>query len=594
MKARVLAGAGLGYALISQAAREDAEASVSDLNRYSGIIRFRDIETLALGFWRHEGALGAAWVDDKFLTSSTLRNLGLPAPRSVCITTAAELNGAISVVGFPAVIKPRNGARGEGVTVEIDNFRDLELAFRTASQVSASVLVEEHIYISEELRILASNEHCFGVIRRTLPKVLGDGSHTISQLIDLKNIERSTNPAVHNKLIPKDNIVEATLKAKGYTLSDTPDRGTQVIVRNVGGLSSGGDSEDFTEQTTEHVRRLSIEVIRAIPGLYWAGIDVAIERDTGQPWIIEANINAGYSLEYPSAGERRQITPALWQARKADAFARAQIADEFEAQFSSNPKNSENEHSIYFGTNEQRLSFLYRIYLERHGYEVVQISPSIFEAYLKSSLVLRYTRSLRTSDDLAIVNRFLKSHYLIRKILQVKNIPRPRAVFLSENQDIESHIGDLGSRVKIIPARAPWDSSRSKIVTKQAPSFKRRTGSKHYLQAVVEGARFRVIAGRRRAFAIATKEDDVEEILDHNLSHLAEIAVTAVCAVPELRWAAVDMVVRDNPTRNRILVEGLTVDPVFNSDYSIVDGSIESFFQWFTEYTVFSNSYPEG
>lgn len=487
VKERVFAGAGLGYALISQAAHEDPEASVSDLNQYSGIIRFGGTETLALGFWRHEGALGAAWVDDKFLTSSTLRSLGLPTPHSVCVTSAGELEEAISAIGFPAVVKPRNGSRGEGVTVNIESFHDLELAFQSAASHSDSVVIEEHIDVSEELRILASDDHCFGVVRRTLPKVIGDGQHTISQLIDLRNTERSTNPTVYNKLIPKDSIVEKTLTASGYTLSDIPDKGTEIVVRNIGGLSSGGDSEDYTAQTPKHVKSLSTQVVRAIPGLHWAGIDVAIERETGKPWIIEANINAGYSLEYPSTGQRREITPDLWKIRKADAAARALLAQKFEASYDGSRQDSADEYNRYLaGSRRRRLSSLYSTYLTRHGYEVVQASPSVFEAYNNADLVLRYTRSFRTADDLAIVNRFLKSHFLVRKIFQIKNIPRPKALLPSGSKSVDSLLPGIGKNVWAIPARAPWASPRSKIISSDDSLVKSGTISGYYLQAALE------------------------------------------------------------------------------------------------------------
>src|SRR5699024_9503491 len=215
----------------------------------------------------------------------------------------------------------------------------------------------------------------------------------------------------------------------------------------------------------------------------------------------EANINAGYSLEYPSTGERREITPDLWKARKADAAARAMLAQNFEASYDGSRKNSADEYSIYLaGSHRRRLSSLYSTYLTRHGYEVVHASPSVFEAYNNAELVLRYTRSFRTADDLAIVNRFLKSHFLVRRIFQIKSIPRPRALFPSESKSVDSPpFSGLGKKVWAIPPRAPWASPRSKIISSDDLLVNNGTKSRYCLQTALEGARFRVIASRNRS-----------------------------------------------------------------------------------------------
>lgn len=100
------------------------------------------------------------------------------------------------------------------------------------------------------------------------------------------------------------------------------------------------------------------------------------------------------------------------------------------------------------------------------------------------------------------------------------------------------------------------------------------------VQARSRGRHLRILASREEA-AVVIAKNTPGPLDDAHLATAGKQAVEAVRAIPELHWAAVDLVVRPSRLReNRsggVLVEGLTLTPRFSPTDRIIAGDLDGF-----------------
>ena len=75
------------------------------------------------------GAIAESIAQDKELTRSLLRPIGVPVPEGRCVDSPDDAWAAAQDIGMPVVVKPQNGNQGRGVATNL----------RTESQVRASL-----------------------------------------------------------------------------------------------------------------------------------------------------------------------------------------------------------------------------------------------------------------------------------------------------------------------------------------------------------------------------------------------------------------------------------------------------------------------
>ena len=91
---------------------------------------------------------------------------------------------------------------------------------------------------------------------------------------------------------------------------------------------------------------------------------------------------------------------------------------------------------------------------------------------------------------------------------------------------------------------------------------------KYLVQQHLTGTRMRVIATPTGPLAVTSSEP----ISAAQLPQGTDLATRAVRAIPELRWAAVDIVITK---RGRALVEGLSLNPSFGPEDLLIAGSLD-------------------
>ncbi len=89
------------------------------------------------------------------------------------------------------VVKPEHLGGGKGLTVDITTEDDLKAALTKATVDGLTPLVQEQ-FIGEEIRFTVIGGVVRSAILRQTPRVRGDGKSTVSELIEVENIQRKS------------------------------------------------------------------------------------------------------------------------------------------------------------------------------------------------------------------------------------------------------------------------------------------------------------------------------------------------------------------------------------------------------------------
>jgi cyanophycin synthetase len=253
---------------------------------------------------------------DKEGTKNILSSAGVPVPRGTVIEYLDELEQAIADVGgYPIVIKPLDGNHGRGITININNPEEAELAYDLASKTSKtrSVIVEQY-YQGNDHRVLVINGKVVAVAERVPAHVLGNGQDTIKELIELTNQDPRRGNG-HDNVLTKilvDQTSQAVLQKQGYSLNSVLPAQEIAYLRATANLSTGGVAIDRTDEIHPQNIWLAQRVAKII-GLDIAGIDI-VTSDISKPInetngvIVEVNAAPGFRMHAaPSHGLPRNV-----------------------------------------------------------------------------------------------------------------------------------------------------------------------------------------------------------------------------------------------------------------------------------------------
>lgn len=262
-------------------------------------------------------AIGESIAQDKELTKSLLRSVGVPVPRGRPVKDADEAWAAACEIGTPVVVKPQYGNQGRGVAVNLTTREQVTLAFAAASQEGSSILVERFAPGFDH-RLLVVGERVVAAARREPPLVVGDGVQTIQQLVDHANADprRGEDHATSLSKLRLDAIGLAVLAEQGCMPGTVPLAGQTVVLRRNANLSTGGAASDVTGRVHPEVAARAIDAARIV-GLDIAGVDVVcldvatpLEEQDGV--IVEVNAAPGLRMHLePSSGEPRPVGEAI-------------------------------------------------------------------------------------------------------------------------------------------------------------------------------------------------------------------------------------------------------------------------------------------
>jgi cyanophycin synthetase len=247
----------------------------------------------------------AEWISlDKDVTKRLLQELGIPVPGGRAAANADDAWTAACELGLPVAVKPRDADYGAGVSLNLSTREEIRTAYASAREVRDEVLVERYVN-GHHCRVTVIDGQVVAADLRIPPTLVGDGEHSIRQLMDLANLDPRRS---HHRLAPLSPIsldidAEQVLTEQGFTLDTVVPAGVDVTLSRVGHICAGAGGRDVTDSVHPSVAAQCISAVRVV-GLDVAGIDL-IAEDISQPLeaqggvILEVNAEPALFLHFP-------------------------------------------------------------------------------------------------------------------------------------------------------------------------------------------------------------------------------------------------------------------------------------------------------
>jgi cyanophycin synthetase len=269
-------------------------------------------------------ALAETVAQDKELTRSLLRSIGVPAPEGRPVENADDAWEAACEIGVPVVVKPQFGNQGRGVATNLRTKEQVVAAYAAAREETRYVIVEKHAR-GGDFRLLVVGDKMVAASQRQPAQIIGDGVRSVQQLVDEVNTDprRGEDHATCLSKIPLDAVSLQVLEEQGLSPDSVPTAGQTVLIRRNANLSTGGTATDVTDFVHPEISARAIEAARMV-GLDVAGVDVVCD-DVGKPLeaqggvIVEVNAAPGLRMHlHPSSGNARPVGEAIVSTMFAD------------------------------------------------------------------------------------------------------------------------------------------------------------------------------------------------------------------------------------------------------------------------------------
>jgi len=255
---------------------------------------------------------------NKTVTKKILKENGFTVPAGEEFSSLDEARDHYRIASQnPVVVKPKSTNYGLGISVfrEAPSQAAYNEAVALAFREDKSVLVEEFIK-GTEYRFFVLDEKVEAVLLREPANVTGDGEHTVSELIALKNSHpyRGENHRAPLEKIQSGEIEELMLREQGYTFGDILEKNKKVYLRENSNISTGGDSIDVTDEMDESYKTIAEKMAEALD-VRVTGLDLIIPdlkvpstKENEGYTVIEANFNPAMHMHaFVQEGKGRRL-----------------------------------------------------------------------------------------------------------------------------------------------------------------------------------------------------------------------------------------------------------------------------------------------
>lgn len=259
------------------------------------------------------GAQNSA-VDDKAFVKETLSRNGIPVPEGKCFSIL-KAKSAVAYgkrLGFPLVVKPRSGSMDQHVFLNIRNEKELRKAIWDVFSYEPYCVVEKFLEGMRTYRADVVDFSNIAVVQRIPANVVGDGKHSIQELIDIKNADPRRGPQGQNYTplfhILVDETTDRLLAEQGYMFSSVPEFGVRVFLQEKVLRDFGTDLAEVTGA----VHPDNMELFQNIAQLFntrLVGIDF-LSQDISRSWkdggaaVVELNSLPYIDMHhFPTEGE---------------------------------------------------------------------------------------------------------------------------------------------------------------------------------------------------------------------------------------------------------------------------------------------------
>ena len=268
----------------------------------------------------HDSYISPLIMENKVVTKKVLAKAGFNVPQSVEFTSLEQAVASFPLFeGRAVVIKPKSTNYGLGISIfqqGVHNRDDFTKAVEIAFREDKEIMVEDYL-VGTEYRFFVLGEETLAVLLRVPANVVGDGVHTVAELVATKNDHplRGDGSRTPLKKIALGDIEQLQLKEQGLTIDSIPAKDQLVQLRANSNISTGGDSIDMTDEMHDSYKRLAVGITKAM-GAAVCGVDLIIpnlkkpaEASLSSWGVIEANFNPMMMMHiFPYAGKSRRLT----------------------------------------------------------------------------------------------------------------------------------------------------------------------------------------------------------------------------------------------------------------------------------------------
>lgn len=249
-------------------------------------------------------ALALFRVSDKQHTRELLNAAGLNTPKQIEAGDNREHQRFLDK-HKSVVVKPLRGEQGQGISVDVRSEKTLELAVEKACELDDTVLIEQYVE-GEDLRVIVIDDKVVAAAVRRPPAIIGNGTHTIRELIERLSRRRSA-ATEGESTIPIDDETERCIRNMGYSLDDILKEGENLPVRKTANLHTGGSIHDVTEKLHPELADAAIKAARVLE-IPVVGLDMIVESvELPRYAFIEANERPGLANHEPQPTAQKFI-----------------------------------------------------------------------------------------------------------------------------------------------------------------------------------------------------------------------------------------------------------------------------------------------
>lgn len=287
------------------------------------------VSGVALGLCTHKEA-----------TRLQLQRANVPVPQGRTFERGdlASAKSFAHRIGYPVVMKPAMGVRGIGVVANIQNEHELDRAHELMTGTllgDQDFIVEKHIN-GKDYRIVVVGDRVVAAILREPASVVGDGKHSVAELLLNRNSARRRNPHLWARPPQYNAASKYELQKQDLTIDSVPEPERVVRLGSTNSLSQGGESMAVLDEMHPSILEACLKVMRSVPGMDYCGVDFLLEDhtkplDEQDAGICELNAHAAIgNCQYPMFGTPRPVARIVMYevARRSGLQVSAEPAEE--------------------------------------------------------------------------------------------------------------------------------------------------------------------------------------------------------------------------------------------------------------------------
>lgn len=103
--------------------------------------------------------------------------------------TTAHAPAYATELGYPVIVKPNSLSQGVGIEKAHDSVQLISALQRIFTQHRERASLVEKYYTGDDYRMVIVDQQLISAYRRLPPTLIGDGQHTVSQLLEIRQAE---------------------------------------------------------------------------------------------------------------------------------------------------------------------------------------------------------------------------------------------------------------------------------------------------------------------------------------------------------------------------------------------------------------------